>query len=94
MRRFFQRRDVASFAAVIAAVALTFAFSLCAFDRDGNGVDDEGMDMCAMPLAITAGTILLVGPAVAGWIIGEILSSAPEASAHLPDPPPKSALTV
>ena len=42
---------MATFAAVIAAVALTFAFSLCAFDRDGNGVDDEGMDMVVDPLA-------------------------------------------
>ena len=94
MRTLLDTHDVLGQATAIAAIALILAFSLCALDRDGDGADDQGIDICAMPIATATSVILLVAPAVTGWFVTEMLYSASEATPHLPDPPPKSTALV
>lgn len=89
MRRLLRTHSVLGQAAVIAVIALTLALSLCGFDRDGDGADDQGMDICAMPMATATGIILLVAPAVTGWSVNEMPCSASDTAPYLPDPPPK-----
>jgi hypothetical protein len=94
MRRLLRTHSVLGQAAVIAAIALTLALSLCGFDRDVDGADDQGMDLCAMPVATATGIILLIAPAATGWSVNEVACSASDATPHLPDPPPKLTVVI
>ena len=94
MRRRLGRHSVLGRAAVIAAIALTLALSLCGFDRDGDGADDQGLDLCAMAIATATGIILLSAPAVTAWSVIELPRPTSDAAPYLPDPPPKLSIAI
>jgi hypothetical protein len=89
MRRLLHIHSMMGQAAVIAAIALTLALSLCGFDRDGDGEHDHGMDLCAMAVVTAARIISLVMPAMTGCSVNEMPCSASQPAPYPLDPPPK-----
>ena len=77
----------------ILVIILTLTLSVCAFDRDGDGVD-EGMDICAMPMVTVAPVILLPVLSVVRRSADQMPGFASDPFQHLPDPPPKAAFAV
>lgn len=77
-------------AAALAAVVLMLAAALCLFDRDADGNDDFGADLCAMLFTAPAVGIMV---AAVGFMISAmtpLIVNVYLASLQLPDPPPKS----
>lgn len=81
-------------AVVIACVLLIVAGGFCLFDRDADGADEHGIDLCEVPVIAVAVVVLTLRLVWTREAIAEHKSSAYVALASLPDPPPKLAPTV
>ena len=94
MRRLLRNAGPVGGAVVVAAVALALAFNLCALDRDASDVDDQAMDICAIPIVTAASVSVLAIRVVTGRPTDELSRFVSDSSLHLPDPPPKTAVAA
>jgi hypothetical protein len=81
--------------AVIAAALLTLATGFCLFDQDDHGAAGHvsAPDLCSSIAATSLVVVFLAGLLPLGWAVSPLGIPVRVVACHVPDPPPKFALS-